>query len=201
MAAAAFFGSGGKPAASALERLRGRTGGIPPSSPASSSSLLQQCVPIDADEAAPRDKLRASAFGCGKRKRAAAGGVLPFGTCGEPEPVKEREAKSAAAQPGGGRESAAERRRKKICGPFVEKAEKRDERTGKRKIVSFAAPEAVFAAVKDPEKDIDPATETGAASRKNILAWLRVYSDDAAERTRRSNDAALFKGGGGGAPS
>jgi hypothetical protein len=151
----------------------------PPGAPGGNVSFL---TPVSAEEK-PREKLKGACL----RKGTARGNIsCHFGLCGKQPEEKEAEATAGASS---SEEDRKKKLKEKTCGPYIER-DKKD----KEKVLSFAEPGTVFADVKNPKKDLDPDTEAGAKSRRNILKWLKVYSEDAAERTRRSNDEALFKG-------
>jgi hypothetical protein len=175
--ASCYFGAG--------KNTKGKYSALLPKGSVGSSGARGGIQPISADEK-PREKLRGACLRKGSDRATQA----HFGLCGKAVEEKEAEAAASASS------SEEERKRKlkeKTCGPYIEK--ERNKVPGekdKEKVLSFAEPATVFADVKNPKKDLDPDTEAGAKSRRNILKWLKVYSEDAAERTRRSNDEALF---------
>ncbi len=140
--------------------------------------------PVDEDEK-PREKLRKVRGTSAKGNKIATYMHFGAGNCR----AANLESGKAPSSP----DRKKDRKDAGICGPYIKKDDKeKEEGTCKKKIIAFADEGTVFADIKNPEKNLDPDTEEGQRSRRNILKWLKVYSENAAECTRRQNDAVLF---------
>lgn len=140
--------------------------------------------PVDDDER-PRAKLKKVKGGSSRSSSSVVFSYFGAGNC--------RAANLEAGKPPLSPDRKKDKKGAGVCGPYIKKDDKeKDECTGRKKIAAFADEGTVFADIKNPEKNLDPDTEEGQRSRRNILKWLKVYSENAAECTRRQNDAVLF---------